>query len=71
VRQIPELPLWLGNIGDARDVRAVLSAGIMDVVDLTADELPVTFTRDLVYCRFPIIDGPGNPEWLIQAALTV
>jgi protein-tyrosine phosphatase len=26
-------------------------------------------SRELVYCRFPLIDGPGNPHWLLRAAV--
>jgi protein-tyrosine phosphatase len=62
--------LWLGNVGDARDLRTVLSAGILAVVDLAADEPPMSLTRDLVYCRFPLIDGTGNSPWLIHSAVT-
>src|SRR5437870_1435300 len=29
----------------------------------------MSFTRDLVYCRFPLIDGIGNSPWLIRAAV--
>ena len=25
--------------------------------------------RELAYCRFPLIDGPGNPSWLVRAAV--
>ncbi len=71
VRQVPGLPLWLGHVGDARDLRAVLSAGIGAVVDLAANEPPLTVTRDLLYCRFPLLDGAGNPPWLVRAAVEV
>jgi hypothetical protein len=26
-------------------------------------------TRELVYCRFPLVDGAGNPPWLLRAAV--
>jgi len=38
-------------------------------VDLAPDESPVSFSRDLVYCRFPLIDGGGNPRRLPRAAV--
>src|SRR4051812_5105895 len=69
MRQVPGLPLWLGHVGDARDLRGVLSAGIQAVVDLALNEPPVNFTRELVYCRFPLLDGGGNPPWLVRAAV--
>src|SRR5205085_1881187 len=34
MRQVPGCSLWLGHVGDARDLRGVLSAGILAVVDL-------------------------------------
>src|SRR5207244_524756 len=69
MRQLSGLPLWLGHVGDARDLRAVLSAGILAVVDLALNEPPVRITRELVYCRFPLLDGMGNPPWLVRAAV--
>jgi protein-tyrosine phosphatase len=69
VRQIPGLPLWLGHVGDARNLRIVTSAGIVALVDLAANEPPVPITRELVYCRFPILDGAGNPPWLVRVAV--
>ena len=44
MRQIAGLPLWLGHVGDARDLRAVLSAGILAVVDLAVNEPPLPMT---------------------------
>jgi protein-tyrosine phosphatase len=69
VRQVPGFPLWLGHVGDVRDLRSVLSAGILAVVDLALDEPPATVTRELVYCRFPLLDGSGNPAWLLRVAV--
>src|SRR5947209_19674751 len=69
MRQISGLPLWLGHVGDARDLRAVLSAGILAVVALAINEPPFRITRELVYCRFPLLDGTGNPPWLVRAAI--
>jgi protein-tyrosine phosphatase len=69
MRQIAGFPLWLGHVGDARDLRAVLSAGILAVVDLALNEPPISITRELVYCRFPLLDGTGNPPWLVRSAI--
>jgi hypothetical protein len=67
----PILPhsLWLGHVGDARDLRGMLSAGIAALVDLALNEPPVAVTRELVYCRFPLVDGSDNPPWLLRAAI--
>lgn len=69
MRQVPGHPLWLGHVGDVRDLRTVLSTGIMAVVDLALNEPPATVTRELVYCRFPLLDGSGNAPWLVRAAV--
>src|SRR5579864_520702 len=69
MRQIAGFSLWLGHVGDVRDLRAVLASGVLAVVDLALNEPPATVTRELVYCRFPLIDGAGNPPWLLRAAV--
>jgi hypothetical protein len=69
MRRIPGSSLWLGHVGDVHDVEGILSAGICAVVDLALDEPLAPVTRELVYCRFPLVDGPGNPSWLLQAAM--
>ncbi len=72
MRRVGEYPLWIGTARDARDLRAVLDAGIEAIVDLAMDEPPVQLlTRELVYLRFPLIDGPGNPTWSLRTATTV
>jgi protein-tyrosine phosphatase len=71
MRQIEDLPLWIGTARDARDIKTVLSMGIEAIVDLALEEIPIQPTRDLVYLRFPLLDGTGNPTWLIQAAVNM
>jgi protein-tyrosine phosphatase len=61
--------LWIGHIGDVWDPRALLSAGIRTVIDLALNEPPVLLPRELIYCRFPLVDGIGNPPWLLHAAV--
>ncbi|MDA1231489.1 MAG: hypothetical protein O2856_12000 [Planctomycetota bacterium] len=61
--------LWIGNAHDARDVRGVLAFGIGVVIDLAIEEPPIHFPRDLVYCRFPLLDGEGNSPALLQSAI--
>ncbi|MDB5309493.1 MAG: protein phosphatase [Gemmataceae bacterium] len=69
MRQVGNYPLWIGTARDARDIKGVLAAGIHAVVDLAAEELPVSPTRDLVYLRFPLVDGEGNELRLLRATL--
>ncbi len=65
MRRIESYPLWIGTARDARDISAVLDAGIEAVVDLAKMCEPVRPTRELVYLRFPLVDGAGNPPWLV------
>lgn len=61
MRRVVDTSLFIGHAGDLRDLRALHAAGIAAVVDLAANEPPATLTRDLAYCRLPLVDGPGNP----------
>lgn len=69
MRQVGDHPLWIGTARDARDMRAVVNAGIEAIVDLAAEELPVQPTRDLVYLRFPLLDGDGNDPVRLRVML--
>jgi hypothetical protein len=68
MRRIDGYPLWIGTARDARAIKEVLDAGIEAIVDLAVEEIPAGPTRELVYLRFPLVDGGGNPPWLILAA---
>ncbi len=61
--------MWLGHSGDIRDPARLLDAGISAVVCVIQSEPPLALPRELVYCRFPLVDGTGNPEWLLRAAV--
>ena len=69
MRKVVELPLWIGTARDARDIRSALDLGIEAVVDLAMDEPPVHPTRELVYLRYPLVDGQGNPAWILRLAV--
>jgi hypothetical protein len=72
MRRIGSHPLWIGHAGDARDHRPLFDAGIRALVDLAAEQAPLTPPRELIYCRFPIQDGSGNvPEVLYLTVNTV
>src|SRR5947209_697139 len=70
MNQIKPYPLWLGHAGDSRDFRPVLDAGIQALVDLSREEHPAEPPRELIYCRFPLVDGIGNDEGLLDLAIS-
>jgi hypothetical protein len=61
--------LWLGHAGDLAGVRNMLEAGICAVVDLAVNEPAPQLPRDMVYCRFPLVDGTGNDPWILLSAI--
>lgn len=69
MNQIKPYPLWLGHAGDGRDFRPALDVGIQALVELSREELPTEPPRELIYCRFPLVDGPGNEESLLDLAI--
>ena len=70
MRQILPHPLWLGHAGDGRDYRRLLDIGIQAIVLFALEEPPLQPPRDLICCRFPLIDGTGNDAVLLSLAVT-
>jgi len=71
MREIVPGRLWMGNRSDAEDVSSVLRLGIVVIIDLAMEEPPIQYPRDIVYCRFPLVDGSGNRAEFIRAAVHV
>lgn len=69
MRHISDYPLWLGHAGDVRDKHELMRLGIGALVDLAVEEPPAVAGHEMVYCRFPLIDGSENPPWLLRAAI--
>ena len=70
MREILPRLLWIGNAHDARDFNQVLDLGITAVIDLAWEEPPISYPREIVYCRLPLIDGDENQTVVLQTALT-
>ena len=62
--------LWIGNALDARNTSGFHEYGIVSVVDLAYEESPATIGRDMMYCRFPLVDGDRNSEHFVYAAVS-
>ncbi len=69
MREVVANRLWLGNAHDARDYRAIFDAGIQAVVELALEEAPAAPPRELIWLRYPLIDGVGNRPSLLRAAV--
>src|SRR5436189_2563319 len=69
MRKLDPYPLWIGSIIDGWSLPGIHSAGIRAVVDLASNEAPIKVTRDLVYCRFPIVDGARNDRNMLRLAI--
>jgi len=69
MREVLSQLLWIGNARDARDVQGVLDLGISAIIDLALEEPPVSFPREIVYCRLPLIDGGENNPATLQTAI--
>lgn len=66
MRKIFDLPLWLGNARDARDYARLFELEIQAVVDLAMEERPEPPPRELIWLRFPLVDGGGNSPVLLR-----
>jgi protein-tyrosine phosphatase len=69
MRRIEPYCLWIGNSGDAANTARLLETGVEAIVDLAANELPLTLPRDLIYCRFPLVDAQDAPSTTMQPAI--
>jgi hypothetical protein len=67
----PILPnqLWIGNAGDARNPERLLAAGVAAVINLAAEEASPVLLRSLIYCHFPIINGPQDDLLILEMAI--
>jgi protein-tyrosine phosphatase len=68
---IPPYPLWIGHAGDGRDSHAVIDAGIQAIVQVAQEEPPLQLPRELIYCRFPLLDSAGNDMKVLNLAITM
>src|SRR5438128_708544 len=66
MRQIAPQRLWIGHAGDLRNMRAVLELGVTAILDLADSEPPASPPRDIVYCRFPLLDGADKSALAAQ-----
>jgi len=69
MHQVAPHRLWIGNALDARDLLRLYELEIAAVIDLALEEKPAQLGREIVYCRFPLVDGAGNSPVVLRAAV--
>jgi hypothetical protein len=67
--QIKPYNLWIGHAGYGRAVGELLERGIRAIVQLAIEEPPLEPARELIYCRFPLLDGDENDPDLLSLAI--
>jgi protein-tyrosine phosphatase len=67
--QITPYPLWIGHAGECRAFAEAFARDIKVVVQLAVEEPPLQPPRELVYLRFPLLDGNGNDPHVVQLAI--
>lgn len=69
MKQLTPHLLWLGHAGEGRDIRRIFDEGIKALVELALEEQSSQPPRELIYCRFPLLDGPGNDATVLCLAI--
>ena len=69
MREILPSQLWIGNAGDGRDPQRLLAAGVVAVINLAAEEPSPILPRSMIYCHFPLVDGPQDDEGVLDMAI--
>lgn len=64
--------MFVGDATEARDARLLFDHEIAAVVDVAANEMAAQLPREIIYCRFPLLDSDGNlPEVLRLTVETI
>lgn len=70
MRKIEGYELWIGHARSVPDGLGLRTRGIAAVVDVAMDEVPRLYGRETLSCRFPLVDGGGNPPGVVTSAIT-
>jgi hypothetical protein len=61
--------LWVGHTGEERDFRQLFERGVRAVVQVAVEEPPLQPPHELIYLRFPLLDGTGTDPDLLELAV--
>ena len=66
---VPE-SLWVGHALDIREnPTRLFDKKIGAIVDIAYNEPVANVPRQLIYCRFPLVDGGGNSNSILRSAI--
>jgi len=69
MNQIEPYPVWIGHGGEAHDFNHLFDRGIEAVIELAVEEPSFPPRREMISCRFPLIDGAGNSPHVLSLAI--
>jgi len=69
--QIKPHYLWLGHQGDVQNLQELFDNGIQAVVQLAVEATPANPPHEMIFLRFPLVDGSGNDGELLNLAIGV
>lgn len=67
--QVEPYLLWIGHLGEGRALEKLERQGIRAVVQLAVEERPLELPREMIFYRFPLVDGCGNDADLLGLAI--
>ncbi|MEE8451384.1 MAG: dual specificity protein phosphatase [Thermoguttaceae bacterium] len=70
MNEIKPYRLWVGHAGDGCDFQGLFDKRIQAIVQLAIEEPPIQPPRELIFYRFPLLDGNGNCPELLHVAIT-
>ncbi len=60
---------WIGHAGEGDAFKQLFQEGIRAVIQLALEETPAQPPRELIFLRFPLVDGSGNSRALLSLAI--
>jgi protein-tyrosine phosphatase len=69
IRDVHRGLLFVAHAPSARDLKQLYKFNIVAVMDVAANEQPAQLARELIYCRFPVLDGTGNAPSVLKLAV--
>lgn len=67
--QVEPYLLWIGHLGEGQALEKFERQAIRAVVQLAVEERPLELPREMIFYRFPLVDGCGNDAELIGLAV--